>query len=141
MSKILDMSEIRVLIYRLDTYNLKTKIVSFQDQEKFLQEVVFSLMVSMNANTKSSQIKYCPWPKYVVIKRLNLHNLQTRKKSEQWPRAKIYLLKYVTLKSYTQYYIKSTKTMLLFLTMSQMQCTIYRPDLHNSQASRKQLRK
>ena len=74
------MSEIRVLIYRLDTYNLKTKIVSFQDQEKFLQEVVFSLMVSMNANTKSSQIKNCPWPKYVVIKRLNLHNLQTRKK-------------------------------------------------------------
>ena len=80
LSKISDMSEIRVLIYRLDTYNLKTKIVSFQDQEKFLQEVVFSLMVSMNANTKSSQIKYCPWPKYVVIKRLNLHNLQTRKK-------------------------------------------------------------
>ena len=54
MSKILDTSKIRVLIYRLDLYNLQTNIVSFQDQEKLLEEVVFSLVVSMNANTKTS---------------------------------------------------------------------------------------
>ena len=78
LSKISDLSKLRVLIYRLDIYNLQTKIVSFQDQEKLLQ-VVFSLAVSMNANTKNSQIKHCPCPKYLVIKRPNLHNLQTRK--------------------------------------------------------------
>ena len=52
----------------------------FEDQEKLLQEVVFSLAVSMNANTKNSQIKHCPSPKYIVIKNPNLNNLQTRKK-------------------------------------------------------------
>ena len=49
----------RVLIYRLDIHNLQTKTVSFPDQQKILKEVVFSLAVSMNANTKNSQIKYC----------------------------------------------------------------------------------
>ena len=80
MSQLLDIAKIRVLIYRLDIYNLQTKIVPFQDQEKLLQEVVFSLAVSMNANTKNSQIKHYPYPKYVVIKKPNLNNLQTRKK-------------------------------------------------------------
>ena len=28
----------------------------------------FSLAVSMNGNTKNSQIKYCPCPKFVFIK-------------------------------------------------------------------------
>ena len=60
------MSKIRVLIYRLDIYNLEAKTVTFQDQEKLL-ELVFSLAVSMNANTKNSQIKHCPCPKYVMI--------------------------------------------------------------------------
>ena len=72
------MSKIRVLIYRLDIYNLEAKTVTFQDQEKLL-ELVFSLAVSVNANTKNSQIKHCPCPKYVMIKRPNLHDLQTRK--------------------------------------------------------------
>ena len=72
------MSKIRVLIYRLEIYNLEAKNVTFQDQEKLL-ELVFSLAVSMNANTKNSQIKHCPCPKYVMIKRPNLHDLQTRK--------------------------------------------------------------
>ena len=72
------MSKIRVLIYRLDIYNLEVKTVTFQDQEKLL-ELVFSLAVSVNANTKNSQIKHCPCPKYVMIKRPNLHDLQTRK--------------------------------------------------------------
>ena len=29
----------------------------------------------------------------------------------------------------------------MFLTVSQIQCIIYRPDFHNSQASRKKLKK
>ena len=61
------MSKIRVLTYRLDIHNLRTKIVSFADQEKSLKEVVLSLAVSMNTNTKNSQIKHCPSQKYVVI--------------------------------------------------------------------------
>ena len=72
------MSKIRVLIYRLYIYNLQTKIIFFQNQEKLL-EVAFSLVVSLNANTENSQIKHCPCPKYVMIKRPNLNNLQTRK--------------------------------------------------------------
>ena len=72
---------IKVLIYRLDIYNLETKIVSSQDQENLLQKVVFSLVVSLNANTKNSQIKHCLCPIYVVIKKPNLNNLQTRKKT------------------------------------------------------------
>ena len=60
-------SKLRVFIYRLDIYNLQTKITSFPDQEKLLKEVVFTLAVSINANTKNSQIKHCPCPKYVVI--------------------------------------------------------------------------
>ena len=57
------MSKIRVLIYRLDIDNLQTKI---SDHEKLLK-VVFSLAVSLKANTKNSQIKHCPCPKYAVI--------------------------------------------------------------------------
>ena len=60
-------SKLRVFIYRLDIYNLQTKITSFPDQEKLLKEVVFTLAVSINANTKNSHIKHCPCPKYVVI--------------------------------------------------------------------------
>ena len=67
LSKISGMSKIRVLIYRLDIYHLQTKTVSFPDQEKLLKEVVFSLAVSMNANTKNLQIKQGPCPKYVAI--------------------------------------------------------------------------
>ena len=57
------MSKIRDLTYRLDIYNLQTKIVSFANQGKLLEEVVFSPAVSVNANTKNSQIKHCPCPK------------------------------------------------------------------------------
>ena len=40
--------------------------MSFPDQEKLLKEEVFGLAVSMNANTKNSQIKHCPCPKYFI---------------------------------------------------------------------------
>ena len=53
---------------------------SFLGQEKFLKEAVFSLAVSMNANTENSQIKHCPCLKYLVIYRPDLYNLQARKK-------------------------------------------------------------
>ena len=61
------MSKILVLTYRLDIYNLQTKIASFADQEKSLKEVVLSPAVAINTNTKNSQIKHCPCQKYVVI--------------------------------------------------------------------------
>ena len=60
------MSKIRIFTYRLDTYNLQTKIVSFADQEKLLKEVVLSLAVSMNTNTKNSQIKHCLCQNYDI---------------------------------------------------------------------------
>ena len=41
-------------MYILDIHNLQTKTVSFPDQEKILKEVMFSLAVSMNANTENS---------------------------------------------------------------------------------------
>ena len=62
------MSKIRVLTYRLDIHKLKTKTVSFPNQEKILKEVVSCLAVSMNSNTENSQIKYCPWPKYLEVR-------------------------------------------------------------------------
>ena len=60
-------SKIRVFVYRLDIYNLRTKTVSFPDQEKLLKEVVVVPAVSMKVNTKNSQIKHCSYPKYAVI--------------------------------------------------------------------------
>ena len=36
----------------------------------------------MNANIRNSEIKHCPYPKCVMIKRPNLYNLQTKKTSE-----------------------------------------------------------
>ena len=69
----------------------------FQDQEKLLQEVVFSLAVSMNANTKNFQIKHYPCPKHVVVKKPKLHIYRPEKTSEKFPRVKIYFSKYVTI--------------------------------------------
>ena len=75
------MSIIRVLIYRLDIHNLQTKIVSLPDHVELIKKVVFNLTVYRNANTINTQVNHCPCSKYVmVIKRPNLHNLQTRKK-------------------------------------------------------------
>ena len=93
MVQILDMSKIRVLIYRLEIYNLQTKIVSFQDKKRLLQEVMFSLVVSMNANTKNSQTKPCPCPKYVVIKKAPPAQLKDQKK------LKMYLIVIIELSS------------------------------------------
>ena len=73
------MSKIKVFIYRLDIQNLQTKIVSFPDQEKFLKEVAFSIAVSLNVNFENSQIKHCPFPKYLVIYKPDLYNLQAKK--------------------------------------------------------------
>ena len=45
--------KIRVLIYRLDVYNLQTKTVSFPDQKKIAKRTSVSYCSSMNANTKN----------------------------------------------------------------------------------------
>ena len=57
----------RLVIYRLDIYNLQIKTISFSVQEKLYKEVVFRLAFSMNADTKNSQIKHCLCPKQVVV--------------------------------------------------------------------------
>ena len=75
----MNMSKIRVLIDRPAIYTLQTNIVLISNHKKLLGEVVFSIVVSMNPNTKKSQTKYCPYLKYVVMKRSNLYNLHTRK--------------------------------------------------------------
>ena len=50
-----------------ELWKLLIKTVSFPYQEKLLKEAVLSLAISVNANTKNSQIKHCPCPKYVAI--------------------------------------------------------------------------
>ena len=79
------MSKIKFWIYRHNIYDLQTKIKSCQDQEKLLKEVVFSLAVSMNANTKSSQIKLCLCLKYVLRKNqlVQLKDQKKHPKNEQ----------------------------------------------------------
>ena len=39
LSKILDMSKIKLLVYTADKYNLQIRILSFSDPEKLLKEV------------------------------------------------------------------------------------------------------
>ena len=64
-----------------------------------------------------------------VIYRSNFYNLFVCQKSE------INLFKYAS----TKYNL--TKTMFVYLSLSETLYTIYRTDLHNSQASRKKLKK
>ena len=61
------MSKIRNFTYRLNIYNSQIKTVSFADQEKLLKEIVFSLVFSMNVNTKNSLIKHCLCPIYAAL--------------------------------------------------------------------------
>ena len=39
LSKILDMSKIRLIVYRPGIHNLQTRIVSFPDQKKLLEKI------------------------------------------------------------------------------------------------------
>ena len=55
----------------------------FADQEKMLEEVIFSLSVSINVNTKNSQTKTCACPKDTVLKIPNFHNYRPEKTSEK----------------------------------------------------------
>ena len=118
------MSKIRVLIYRLDIHNLQAKLVSFPDQEKLLEEVVFSLSVFMNANIKNLQIKHFPCPTYIVIKRLKLYNLQTRKTSEN-------LSSRICLKK------PPISTLAKNLRWFELRCIIYRSYVYNLKTRKK----
>ena len=51
----------------------------------YLKEVVFRLALFMNANAKNPQIEHYPCPKYVMIYRPDLYNLQVRKKNQKNP--------------------------------------------------------
>ena len=65
---------------------------------------------------------------YCVIYRQNSYNLSVSQISE------INLFKYANIKFHL------IKTMFV-MTLSETQCIIYRPDLHNSQTSRKKFKK
>ena len=46
----------------------------------------------MNVNNKNRQIERCPCPKYGMVYRPDIYNLQVKKKtSEKWARVKIHL--------------------------------------------------
>ena len=98
MSQISNVSKIRDLIYRLDIYNLQTKIESFSDQEKLLKEIVFSHVVSMNANTKASQKNTVYVQSILWSKSSTCTIYRPEKTSKKWPRVKIYILTYPTIK-------------------------------------------
>ena len=44
------MAKVRISIYTLEKFNLKTRIVSFPDHDNLLKEVVIRLALFMNAN-------------------------------------------------------------------------------------------
>ena len=64
-----------------------------------------------------------------VIYRLNSYNLMVCQKS------------YINLFKYPSTKHNLMKTMFVYLVVSQTQCIIYRPDLHNLQASTIKLKK
>ena len=62
---------------------LQTETVLFSDQEKLLEKVDLRYLKTLKAkklNTKTLKKKHCPSPKYVIIYRPDLCNLQIRKK-------------------------------------------------------------
>ena len=80
--------------------------MTFQDQEKLL-ELVFSLVVSMNAKTLKLNIVHVQnvlWSKGPTCM-----IYRPGKLFEKWPRAKIYLLKYATIKSSNIHTAKKSK--------------------------------
>ena len=67
------MSTIRTSIYA----TLQTRIVSFLDHEKSLKEVdSFRLALLINVDTENP---HCPCPKYGMIYRPDMYNLQVKK--------------------------------------------------------------
>ena len=50
----------RVLVYRLDRNSLQIRVVLFPEHKKMLKEMVVRIALSMNANTKNSQVKQSP---------------------------------------------------------------------------------
>ena len=71
------------MIYRPGIYNLKTRTLTFPEQEKLLEKLnlrYLKMLKTRKLNTKNPQIKCFPCVKYVMIYRPDLHNLQSRKK-------------------------------------------------------------
>ena len=72
-----DITPIRILIYTLDKCTIQTRIVSFLDHEKSLKEVdSFRLALFINVDTENP---HCPCPKYGMIYRPDMYNLQVKK--------------------------------------------------------------
>ena len=77
------MSKIETLTYVLDYYNLQTRIMSFPDHGKWLEEVVVRFALFMNASTKNFQMKHFPFPRHSMIYRHDMYNLQVTKKTSK----------------------------------------------------------
>ena len=120
--------EIRFIIYRSDLNNLQTR----QKRAKKYQLVEIEL--SINGHTKSfegiSKYKYC-------------HRLGTCRNGVQFknPISVIYWCAKRRKSTLHMLVYNPIKAIFVFLTVSETQCIVYRPDLHNSQASRKKLKK
>ena len=67
--------DLKHMIYRTELYHFQIR--NNCQTEKAL---VVKLKILMKANTINPQMKYCPYPKYVLIYRPDLNNLQARKK-------------------------------------------------------------
>ena len=67
--------DLKCMIYRPELYHFQIR-----NNCQIENELVVRLKILMKANTVNPQMKYCPYPKYVVIYRPDLNNLQARKK-------------------------------------------------------------
>ena len=60
--------------------------------------IVIRLALFMNVNTKIPKMKHCPCPKYVMMYRPDLYNLQNKKNLKKCPKVKIHFSDNVTTK-------------------------------------------
>ena len=93
------MSKIRVLTYRLDIYNLQTKIVLFADQKKLLWEVMLVLQFLWMPIQKTLKSNIAKVQNMLSYKEPTCTIYWSEKTPDKWPRVKSYLLKYATIKN------------------------------------------
>ena len=78
------MSKNKSITYRPGIYNLQTRTLPFPEQQKLREKLNLRYLRTLKTkkpDTKNLQIEYFPCLRYVMIYRLDLYNLQTRKKA------------------------------------------------------------
>ena len=84
LSKLLEISKIKNIIYRPDTCNLQTKILLFRIMKNHSnKKMEVRLAFFINYNIKIPQVEQCLCLKYVMIYRSDLYNLRIRIKSSK----------------------------------------------------------